>query len=77
MESNYGAMNSYGMTAQGMNNRQTYKIFFFSLNVGHAETLIQVLVSGGHSDILSAAYGGTLRHTAYCLCHLWFLPIPK
>lgn len=44
------------MTGQEMNNRQTYKIFFFSLNTGHAETVIQVLESEGHSDMLFTAY---------------------
>lgn len=31
-------------------------IFFFSLEMGHAETVIQVHVSNEHSDILFTAY---------------------
>lgn len=30
--------------------------FFFSLEMGHAESVIQVLVSKEHSDILCTAY---------------------
>lgn len=40
----HGTRNSYWVTGQEINSKQTHKIFFFPWEMGHAETVTQVLV---------------------------------
>lgn len=52
----HGTRNSYWVIGQEINSKQTHKIFFFPWEMGHAQTVTQVLVSKEHSDILFTAY---------------------
>lgn len=55
------------MTGQVMNNRETYKILFLSLNTRHAVTVSQVLVRDTQTYYLLLMSSLALLHTQMIL----------